>query len=318
MTFEHYIVTRFNLPIFQPKVNGIVYSSCSEEYLNYRFDLFEKYCMPSIINQTCQNFKWLVLFDAHTPELFRRRVSSWHERYDNLIPCYLDMEDYKEVPQEYIDLCAEYESRVDNKYGSKRYDLATFEQERPLRLVTPLFIKDAIRKCSSNDPDYYITTRIDNDDAFHKNMIATIQSRFHEDQRSVVYDFVYTYKYILNERIVYRYSLKNGHYISLVESSKELFKSALFWNHLYAEYFSEVNHFFQAPLQTELIHGSNVVNDFTEITCRGLLYSLLHFRSGDFGYKGMNLSLDRFIRVFLSVAKISLHNKLRNDKIFHK
>ena len=313
MTFEHYIITRFNLPIFQPKVNGIEYSSCSEEYLQYRFDLFEKYCMPSIINQTCQNFKWLVLFDAHTPESFKRRISSWHKRYNNLVPCFLNMKDYKEIPQDYIDLCTEYESQVEKNYGNHRYDLATFEQERPLRLVTPLFIRDAIRKCSLSVPDFYITTRIDNDDAFHKDMIATVQSRFSEDQRSVVYDFVYTYKFILNERIVYRYPLKNGHFISLVESSKELFKSVLFWNHLYSEIFAEVNHIFQATLQTELIHGSNVVNDFTEITCRGLLYSLLHFRSGDFGYQGINLSPLRFIRVLLSVAKNSLHNKLLND-----
>lgn len=306
MTFEHYIITRFNLPIFQPKVNGIEYSSCSEEYLQYRFDLFEKYCMPSIINQTCQNFKWLVLFDARTPMLFKKRITIWHERYDRLIPCYLNMEDYQEVPQEYIDLCAEYESQVDDVYGSKRYDLATFEQERPLRLVTPLFIKESIRKCSSSNPDYYITTRIDNDDAFHKDMIATIQSRFREDHRPVVYDFVYTYKFILNERIVYRYPLKNGHFISLVESSKELFKSALYWNHLYAETFAEVKHFFQAPLQIELIHGNNVVNDFTEISCWGLLYSLMHFRPKNFAYNGIRLSFYYYLRVFFSIVKRSL------------
>lgn len=312
MTFEHYIITRFNLPIFQPKLGGKVYTSCSEEYLHYRFDLFEKYCMPSIINQTCQNFKWLVLFDSHTPELYKIRAAQWHDSYPNLVPCYLDMDDYKEIPQDYLDLCKDYESKVERKYQNKRYDLADFDKERPLRLITPLFILDSIKKCSNKTPDFYITTRIDNDDAFHKDMIATVQQKFLSDQKGIVYDFVYTYKYILNEGIAYRYSLRNGHFITLVEPTKKIFQSAIYWNHLYIENFVEVKHFYQEPLQTELIHGNNVVNDFTEITCKGLWYALLHFRPINFGYKKIHLSIYRFMRIYISVYKSSLLKRIHH------
>lgn len=312
MTFEHYIITRFNLPIFQPKVKGKKYTSCSEEYLNYRFQLFEKYCLPSIKNQSCQNFKWLVLFDDNTPEPFKIRASQWQKDYSNLVPCYLNMDDYKNIPQEYLDLCKDYETKVDRKYQGKRYDLADFEQERPLRLITPLFIKDAIKKCSNKEPDYYITTRIDNDDAFHRDMIATVQKIFIKEPKSVVYDFVYTYKYILNEGIAYRYPLENGHFISLVEPSNKIFQSAIYWNHLYIENFVEVKHFYQEPLQTELIHGSNVVNDFTQITLSGLLYALFHFRPRLFGYSKIHLSAYRFLRVFGSVLKNKLKSKIQN------
>ena len=312
MTFEHYIITRFNLPIFQPKVGGRTFTSCSEEYLQYRFQLFERYCMPSIRNQSCQNFKWLVLFDMSTPEPYKQKAALWHKEYNNFIPCYLNMEDYTEIPQEYVDLCSDYESKVERKYQNIRYDLAGFEQERPLRLVTPLFIKDAIKRCSDKTPDFYITTRIDNDDAFHKDMIAIVQQKFQQDQKTIAYDFVNTYKYILNEGIVYRYSLENGHFLSLVESSEKLFQSAIYWNHLYIENFVEVKHFYQEPLQTELIHGSNVVNDFTQITLGGLLYALFHFRPRLFGYSKIHLSAYRFLRVFGSVLKNKLKSKIQN------
>lgn len=314
MTFEHYIITRFNLPIFQPKVGGRTFTSCSEEYLQYRFQLFERYCMPSVINQSCQNFKWLVLFDVNTPEPYKQKAALWHKEYHNFIPCYLNMEDYTDIPKEYIDLCSDYESKVERKYQNIRYDLADFEQERPLRLVTPLFIKDAIKKCSDKTPDFYITTRIDNDDAFHKDMIAIVQQKFLKDQKTVAYDFVNTYKYILNEGIVYRYSLRNGHFLSLVESSKKLFQSAIYWNHLYIENFVDVQHFSQEPLQTELIHGSNVVNDFTQITCKGLIYSLFHFRSKNFGYKNIHLSANHFLRVLGYICKISLKGLISHAK----
>lgn len=306
MTFEHYIITRFNLPIFQPKVEGKILTSCSEDYLQYRFDLFERYCMPSIINQTCQNFKWLVLFDNKTPDVFKNKVSQWHSEYPNLIPCYLNTDNYQSIPIEYLELCNKYESIVENKYNGKRYDLATFEQERPLRLITPLFIKDAIKQCSDKIPDYYITTRIDNDDAFHKDMIAIVQQKFLADPKPVVFDFVYTYKYILNEGIVYRYPLKNGHFISLVESSEKPFQSAIYWNHLYIESFVEVEHIYQQPLQTELIHGNNVVNDFTELTIRGMIYAVLHFRMRDFGYSGTRISYARTFRILAFLIKKKL------------
>lgn len=311
MTFEHYILTRFNLPIFQPKVGGQKTTSCDESYLSYRFDLFERYCMPSIVQQSCQNFKWLVLFDARTPEIFKQRAAQWHERYTNLVPCYLDIEKYKDIPSEYIELCNQYESKVENKYGDIRYDLADFEAERPLRLVTPLFIKDAIKKFSNTTPDFYVTTRIDNDDAFHRDMVREIQEKVMTDQQPLIYDFVNTYKWILNEGFAYRYPLPNGHFITLVERSDKPFQSVLYWNHLYVELFVEVKHFYRVPLQTELIHGNNVVNDFTQITLRGMWYALWHFKKSDFGYKNVDFSFMRFIKIFGYIAKEGLKKRLK-------
>lgn len=302
MTFEHYIITRFNLPIFQAKVAGKESTSCSKEYLQYRFELFEKYCMPSIMNQTCQNFKWLVLFDINTPEEFKQRINELHNKYPNLTPCFLDTNKYCEVPEEYNKLCDNYTETIKKHYPTKNYDLKN--DDMGLRKITPLFIKDCIKQCSNSIPDYYITTRIDNDDAFHKDMIQIIQDKVKREKRIKVYDFVYSYKYILNEGIVYRYPLHNGHFITLVESTKQLFHSVIFWNHIYIDKFiPKVEHIYQEPLQTELIHGNNVVNDFTEISIRGMLYALFHFKKNNFGYRRIYLSPKRTLRIIAFLIK---------------
>lgn len=296
VSFEHYVVTRFNLPIFQAKIGKNLLKSCDKEYLKYRFDLFEKFCFPSFVNQSCQDFKWLVLFDSNTPIEFKERAETLHNRYKNFVPCYLNINDYSEIPEQYERLAENYDNVVCKYYPDRSFDLDV-ERERQLRLIIPLFILDSIKKCSSTKPEYYITTRIDNDDAFHKDMIKTIQERFIQNPKHKIIDFVYSYKFILEQRIVYRHTLQNGHFISLIEPTTQPFQSVLYWNHLYVDKFLSVEHIYGTPLQIELIHGNNVINYFSEPTFKGFLYAFIHFRRKDFGYRGVRVSYLRQLYV---------------------
>jgi hypothetical protein len=54
----------------------------SHEWLLYRFDIFKKFCYPSIMNQLNKNFKWIVVFDDSTD----RNVS---ESLPGYIPLYI-------------------------------------------------------------------------------------------------------------------------------------------------------------------------------------------------------------------------------------
>lgn len=304
MTFEHYIITRFNLPIFSPKVNGKEVGSLSYDYLSYRFYLFEQFCYPSIVNQSCQNFKWLVLFDINTPSVFKERASYLHDQYSGFIPCYFDLSRYDEIPDQYLKLCEQYDTIVNLHYPTRSLDLDV-ERERILRSTTPLFIMEQIRSLSDYVPDYYITTRLDNDDALHKDMVATIQEYFTRKPKRVILDFVNTYKFILSDKVAYSYPLENGHFISLAERSDTTFQSVFFWNHLYVDKFAKVEHFYRSPLQVELIHGDNVVNDFSNLTIKGLLFGLFRFRISDFSYP-VSVSFKRACRIILYLIKVKL------------
>lgn len=72
---KHYLLTRWNLGIYSPenpyrdKVGNIA------EWTGHRIALFEKYCLPSIIVQTCKEFVWLMAFDRNTPDWLLERYA---------------------------------------------------------------------------------------------------------------------------------------------------------------------------------------------------------------------------------------------------
>lgn len=302
MTFEHYIITRFNLSHFE----GVGQGRLDEEYLDYRFSLFESYCLPSVINQDCQDFKWIILFDAKTPDKYKQRISELHSAYNNIVPFFFDSDIYKDVPEAYIRLNDDYEKRIIHYFPDKRDELV---RERISRLSVPRFVNDCIKSLSENVPDFYLTTRLDSDDSLRNDFVRRVQEKARENPRRYVIDFPNTYKYIQDEGIAYVYQLENNHFITLMEPASGTFQSVIYWNHLYARIFVEVEHHYEEPMQMELIHSGNVVNAFTEISTRGLIYGKRHFKTRRFGLKDIRFRTGRFLYVTGSVIKGRLKNK---------
>lgn len=302
MTFEHYILTRFSLSYFE----GIAEANLNEDYLDSRFKLFETFCLPSVKNQSCQNFKWLILFDSQTPIKFKKRIEALRDDYPLIIPCFIDYkeEELKAHSREYESLNNDYEKTIKVIAGNT----VAVENERPSRLILPHVIRRIIDGLSKS-PDYYVTTRLDNDDAIHRDFVATIQAIVEKNYRRVLIDYVNTFKCILNEGIVYQYPLENGHFITLVEPSNGVFQSVLFWNHLYASIFVESVHFTQPPIQLELIHNNNFVNAFTELSITGLINGFVHFRKRDYGLTEVQISAKRFIVILGSLIKTKLNKE---------
>ena len=70
--FTHVIMTRFNVE----RPNRHDPMRLDPDWLARRFDLFEKYCLPSVAAQTAGNFTWMVYFDAATPQPLRDRIEA--------------------------------------------------------------------------------------------------------------------------------------------------------------------------------------------------------------------------------------------------
>jgi len=68
--FRHFLLTRFSVAIFGSRF-------CDRTWLDRRFELFEKYCFPSVQAQSNQSFEWLVFFDSSLPEDLRARVTTY-------------------------------------------------------------------------------------------------------------------------------------------------------------------------------------------------------------------------------------------------
>ncbi|MDD9947128.1 MAG: glycosyltransferase [Myxococcales bacterium] len=85
-SFQHLLITRFNLPYGRDERN------LDDAWLAHRFDLFERFCAPSLQAQTQQNFRALLLLDDRTPERYRRRLERLQAAC-RLLPCYLSSGD---------------------------------------------------------------------------------------------------------------------------------------------------------------------------------------------------------------------------------
>ncbi|MGO9080043.1 MAG: glycosyltransferase [Streptosporangiaceae bacterium] len=79
---DHILLTRFNLP--SQGHESLV--RAQENWLRNRVELFERYCLPSVLAQTCRRFSWIIYFDPQSPEWLLNWVGG-HERQGHFRPC---------------------------------------------------------------------------------------------------------------------------------------------------------------------------------------------------------------------------------------
>ena len=74
---RHVILTRFNVPTKGREADV----RAKTGWLERRFDLFERFCLPSVAGQTRHDFSWIIYFDAMTPAPFLARIAKAQMRF---------------------------------------------------------------------------------------------------------------------------------------------------------------------------------------------------------------------------------------------
>lgn len=85
------ILTKFNLRLSSFKNSRLekIDVATDENYLKERFRLFETYTVPSIKNQTNQNFIWMVFFSDATPKQYKDRIANIQKEVKQFKPIFL-------------------------------------------------------------------------------------------------------------------------------------------------------------------------------------------------------------------------------------
>lgn len=184
--------------------------------------------------------------------------------------------------------------------------------------MLPQFVRDMVLQ---NIPtglqyDYIVTTRLDNDDALHKDYIKNVQTLIEKDGKKVMYNFLYGYQLNLNGGIVQKYYYPNSHFTTLVESKDDVFRSAFYGDHRFVYLLHEVKDVNMKPMWCELLHGKNVANVISVSYKNGIIGGYLSFKSSDFGYKGVLLHLKDTVRYVMKISTIlSLLRSVKHEML---
>lgn len=105
MALTHFLITRFNIVqswYFSCAKIGRGTTIQTDEWLDNRFMLFERYCFPSVKAQTA-SFAWLVLFNSETPQKYKERIVAYQTQMPNFVPLYLEpYGDETQIVKDYI------------------------------------------------------------------------------------------------------------------------------------------------------------------------------------------------------------------------
>lgn len=187
------------------------------DYLKYRFELFDKYTVPSICNQTNKNFKWFVIYDKRTPHQFHNKILSYGK-----LPFY-----------------------------------------EPVFVEPGFSLKTFVDKLICDERYYYVTSRLDNDDALMPDYVELVQKKAREALPKDKYiTSIRNYRYDVNERTLTTYKMKKNHFISRIGNVYE-----------WAQYDMPVSPLAYVKISgthcVEIIHEKNVLNS-TKYTFRGV------------------------------------------------
>jgi hypothetical protein len=218
-SFKHFVLTRFNI-VTNWSADKSGNKTQTEEWLKRRFELFDEFCFPSIVNQSAMNFYWMVLFSINTPEKYKNKISEYTKAFPGFIPVYLQ----------------------DGEDSSAR-------------------LKNEIKALLNGTETHVITTRIDNDDAFHKNAVSLAQQAF-KAQEDVFLSFNNGLQYDTDNHVLGEFRIPKNAFISRIEKIKNNGIDTVYAgvHHTKIHEVAKVEYIDTYPSWLQIIHDGNVAN----------------------------------------------------------
>ena len=74
--FTHYLITRFNVPVKNWETDKAGNKVLDPRWMEHRLDLFRNYCAPTVRNQSCSGFTWLIYCGTQTDSTDLEHIKS--------------------------------------------------------------------------------------------------------------------------------------------------------------------------------------------------------------------------------------------------
>lgn len=228
--YQHFILTRFNLKSKSWSKDKNKNPTGNDEWMNHRIKIFERYCFPSIKNQTNQKFLWLVFFSENTKEKYKKIIERLQKVYSNFVPIYLSVEKGNNL----------------NNYLNNN------------QLIENLLNKNT---------KYVITTRIDNDDCLGKYAVETIQEYANKiipklNRKRIFVNLLLGYIFDKKSKKLYLTEEFSNPFISLIEEiTDDSIKTVWGAKHNEVSKLGKIKQIYDKPNWLRIIHEKNVLNE---------------------------------------------------------
>jgi len=224
-SISYFILTRFNIRLWNKDKEGQPVRT--KKWLEHRFELFERYCLPSVKNQTCPDFTWIVLFDSTTPERFKDIISEYQNECPQLVPVFVE-------PQ------------------NGRYFAQIFERE-------------VRSKISEVRCDKVLTTYLDNDDSLNVRLVEDLRQRVQSVDDGTFFYYTEGYQYFTDHQYLMKIHYPRNHFVSVVEKGNPSTVKTIYGygSHYYIDKIKDVKieYVNDLPMWCQVVHDKNMGND---------------------------------------------------------
>lgn len=230
---HHFLLTRFNLRLWShDKTEETIDPS---QWLTRRMQLFETYCLPSVMGQTVTDFAWVLLLDAATPPTFVEQLRGCKKRFPKI-----------------------HLVHVRSDSGARYAEI--FSQ----------VVAHALSARKATEGDLCLTTYLDNDDCLARDFVEQTQQRCLSLQPPCFLAFDYGLQVFTEmEHFATCIRYPNNHFVTLAERvAGTIFMPATcygYGSHFFLEshHLARVEHTGSSdrPMWVELIHHGNIDND---------------------------------------------------------
>lgn len=285
---KHFIITYFNVKHLDVRDKK---GECTltDKWLEGRFGLFEKYCLPSVVNQTEKNFIWLCLFDKDTPNTYKNRIEDYSKSFTQLKVLYLSDEEGKGLSSE------------DEK-------------------VRCGFLKDKMKSMIEPDDVHVITTNLDNDDALDSHFVQRIQEESLCWNENVLIRFQYGLQYFESFNGILAMKYPHNHFLSLIERVEPEFHTIEYYNHARAHKIFKHVDIYEKPYWVEVVHSHNVNNELRISSRIGYKFVFKSINLDVYGirksisWKKNIINIPRFVYLFICVSVLRIGGKIKRMK----
>ena len=214
--FSHVIMTRFN--VARPRRHDPM--RLDPGWLAGRFDLFEKYCLPSVAAQTAAGFTWIIYFDEATPQPLRDRIEACRRVYP-FVP-----------------------------YFAAAIDAAFW----------PRSLAETLVETGPGRTPWLLTTRFDNDDALATDHVARLQAAVSRQDPPVRGSLNFPRGFVLEGGRIYALTHLANAFASWLEPWTDKTRTAFAINHLKMARLAPVAQIDGGAAWLQVVHGGNVSN----------------------------------------------------------